>query len=102
MKPARRITRLAFTIAARLVRALLPRVSDQSLARLLRAAERIAYVLTGDRGLKASIGEVALVFELGPPYSATPRKVVASMETDADLALSAIQCLNKPSPYGFD
>lgn len=83
-------------------RTLLPLVSDRTLAFLLRRVERILYIFTGDEYLTASVAEVAEIFELGPPYSSTVRKIVASMETDSELAASAIECLRKPSPYGVD
>ena len=102
MKPHRRAMLLLFIVWARVVKAVIPHVSDRTLARVLRTAERVAYVLTGDRDLQASIGEVAEVFELGPPYSATTRQIAASLEKDAGLALSALICLKRPSPYNAD
>jgi hypothetical protein len=86
----------------RMVRLIIPRMSDRALARLLRVGERVVYILTGNDELTASIAEVAEIFESGPPLSSTVRKIAASMDTDAELAASILACLRKPSPYGSD
>lgn len=86
----------------RIIRLLLPRLSDGFIAGLLRISERLAYAFTADEELRASISEVARIFEMGHPFTTTTRKIVASMETDTELAVSTLACLKKPSPYGAD
>ena len=102
MKLFEQATRRATLAGIRIIRIALPLVSDKSLALLFRSTERVIYVFAGDKELTASIAEVAEIFELGPPYSSTVRKIAASMESDADLAASVLACLRKVSPYGAE
>ncbi len=102
MKVFEKMSRAGTAAGILIIRFLLPRLSDKFIARLLRISERLSYAFTANEEGSASIAEVAEIFELGPPYSSTTRKIVASMETDKDLALSTLTCLSRPSPYGAD
>jgi len=80
------------------LRFIIPRVSDRAVGRFFRWVERLVYVITGDRDLTASVAELADIFETGPPFTVTARKLVAGMEPE--IVESALKCLVKPSPYG--
>jgi hypothetical protein len=82
----------------RMTRFLLPLLSDRAVGRLLRLAERMVYIAAGETDLAASIAEGADVFESGPPFSTSVRKILAGMETD--IAGSILVNQIKPSPYG--
>jgi len=79
-------------------RLLLPLFSDRAVGRLLRLAERMVYIATGATEVAASVAEVAEVFESGPPFSASVRKILAGMETD--IVASILVNRIKPTPYG--
>jgi hypothetical protein len=102
MKLVERTARWTTGVGIRILCSVIPRLSDRTLAHVLHTAERLVFLFTGNEDLKASIAEVAEVFESGPPYTAVLRKVLASMETDLGLAVSTLACLKKPSPYGAE
>ena len=88
----------ASRLGYRLLRAMVLGLSDRTMARLLRAVERLAYAVSGDPALKAAVAEMADIFESGPPFTTTVRKLFAPDETKT--VVSAIKQLTRPSPYG--
>jgi hypothetical protein len=88
----------ATSIGIRAARLILPRVSDRAIARLLRIAERLVYLLTGDRKQTASIAEIADIFESGPPVTSTIRTIVKNMEIE--IFANVLKCGSKTQPYG--
>ncbi len=89
----------AVTVAGfKVFRAMVHHLSDRNLGRLFRGAERLAYAFTGDKEVKMAIGEVADIFETGPPFTTTVRRMFQNGQ--AELVASSIRCLRRPSPYG--
>jgi hypothetical protein len=58
----------------------------------------MVYIAAGETNIAASLAEVADVFETGPPFSTSVRKIIANMETDIVGSILVNQI--KPSPYG--
>ncbi len=79
-------------------RALVLYLPDRALGKFFRAVERLAYVLTGDPDVTASVAEIAELFETGAPFTTTVRKLLKAAEPE--LVVSSVQGLTKESPYG--
>lgn len=71
---------------------------DAALGKMFRAAERLAYAITGDPGASAPVAEVADIFESGKPYTTTVRKMIR--EAEADLIASTVRTILSKSPHG--
>jgi len=82
----------------RLVRWMVVHLSDRTMAFILRAVERLAYAVTADPGVKAAVDEVADIFESGPPFTTTVRKLF--QDDESKTVVSVIKQLTRPSPYG--
>jgi hypothetical protein len=81
-----------------LLRAMILHLPDKALGRMFRVVERLVYASTGDRELTGPVAEIADVFETGPPFTATLRKMFKDPEPE--IAASAVKCLTRKSPYG--
>jgi len=88
------ITRAGYPV----VRFLVLHQPDWLMGKILRLVERIVYIATGDRAATAPVAEVADIFESGPPFTTTIRKLMRAKEPE--LVESALRCLSRPSPYG--
>lgn len=82
----------------RLIMFLVPRVSDKAIGRFMRRVERLVYIITGDKSVADAVAEVADIFETGPPFTTTVRKIVDGVEPE--IIVSAVKKLTRPSPYG--
>jgi hypothetical protein len=71
---------------------------DKLTAKIFRFVEWLIFVVTGDKGASMPIAEMAEIFESGPPFTTTARKMFENLETE--IAISAVRCLTRPSPYG--
>ena len=89
---------LATRAGLEVFRALVLYLPDKFLGKLFRAVERLVYVLTGDPDVTASVAEVADIFETGPPFTTTIRKMLKAAEPE--LIVSSVQGLTRESPYG--
>jgi hypothetical protein len=88
----------ATAVGIRTARFILPRISDRTIGRLLRIAEKLVYLLTKDRKVTASLAEIAEIFESGPPMTSTIRTIVANMEIE--IVANVLKCESKSHPYG--
>ncbi len=81
-------------------RALILSLPDPVLGKIFKAVARLAYALTGDAGAETALGEVADIFESGPPFTTTVRKVIRGVDTE--FLSGAIIGLTTKSPYGAE
>jgi hypothetical protein len=93
-----RMKAVAVRAGLAVVRAAVLYLPDRVIALLLRVLVWEVYVLTGDRNVLASGGEVVDIFASGPPFTTTVRKLMRAAEPE--LIVSAVLCLTRPSPYG--
>ena len=81
-----------------LLRVMVLYLPDWAMARFLRAVERLAYAISGNPEIRASVAEMADIFESGPWYTTIVRKMFK--EGESEIVGSAIKSLFKSSPYG--
>ena len=81
-----------------LLRAMVLYLPDRAMGRFLRAVERLAYAITGSREVRASVAEMADIFESGPPFTTIVRQMFR--EGEPEIVASGLKSLSKPSPYG--
>jgi len=79
-------------------RAMVLYLPDRVLGKIFRMIERLVYAATGAKDMSAPVGEVADIFETGPPFTVTVRKMMR--EAEPELLASVVKCLARPSPYG--
>jgi len=100
MKTGDRVLRAVTIACFKVLRTMVLHLSDRSLGRLFRFLERLAYAITADKGVKNAVGEVADIFESGPPFTTTVRRMF--QQGQAELVASSLRCLRRPSAYGAD
>ncbi len=90
--------KIGAAIGVWLLKLLIGRLPDLVLARLFRGVERLVYAATGDEAAAGAAAEVADIFESGPPFTVTVRKMAAA--ADPELIAGIMSCLFAKSPYG--
>lgn len=98
MKTGERVLKSITIVAFKITRAMVLRLSDRTLGRIFRVVERLAYAISADRAVKNAAAEVADIFESGPPFTTTVRRMFEAGQPE--LLASSIRCLRRPSPYG--
>ena len=98
MKLGERMIEFSARAGFYLLRAMVLYLPDKVMGRLMRGVERLAYLVSGSREIRASVAEVADIFESGPPFTTIVRKLFR--EGEPEIAASALKCLSRPSPYG--
>ena len=81
-----------------LLRAMILYLPDRALGKIFRAVERLVYAATGSRDIAMPVAEIADIFESGPPFTTTVRKLFKERSTE--WGLSSAVCLARKSPYG--
>ncbi len=98
MSPRDRVIDLSARAALRALTSVVKFLPDATLARLFRLLAGVAARLTGEPAAAAPIMDVAEIFEAGPPYSTTLRKLLAHPEPE--FVSSAARCMAGRSPHG--
>jgi hypothetical protein len=88
------VARAGFTV----IKLIFPLLPDWLCAKLMRLVRWEAYVITGNVDVVKAVTEVVEIFESGPPFTATVRKIVAG--TEPEMVGSLIVSLTRKSPYG--
>jgi hypothetical protein len=80
------------------IRFMVLHLPDRAMAFLARAAVKLGYIVTGDEAMMNAGAEIVDIFESGPPFTPTIRKLMRAAEPE--VVVSAVKCQARPSPYG--
>ena len=72
---------------------------DWVMALIARVGVKVAYIITGDENRLQVGAEIVDIFQSGPPFTATIRKLLRAAEPE--VVVSAVQCQARPSAYGI-
>ena len=80
-------------------RGLILHAPDWFMVRVFRVIRWLAYLVTGDKMVRRALTDVIAIFEGGPPFSMTLRKLVKGSEPE--LVANIVRCQRKATPYGL-